>query len=223
MKDHSVPLIRCLRCGSSSFNADPSGVPICDYCGTAYAPADPRCPRCGAAYDPGDRRCLSCGAVLARDCPVCGTINPLEACQCVVCGQTLDATDALFARLSTRTTDQLQRLRETGAQIKAQEERASKARLAKMWAEEDRLRKEQVRARAERERQERVIITIAVGLVTVAVTVAVIIAILATRSNPHPLLPRSFAPLGPVLLTSRHIVPIMATDTRRSEAQGWLY
>jgi Flp pilus assembly protein TadB len=94
--------------------------------------------------------------------------------RCLVCGQTLDATDALFARLTTRTPDQLRRLRKTGAEIKAEQESASKARLKEMWADEARRREEQAIARAERERQERLIIALAVALVVVAVVVAIV-------------------------------------------------
>ncbi len=176
MEDMPISLARCSGCGSSSFTASGENVPICDYCGTLYGPADPHCPRCEAPYDLGTRSCPSCGAFLARECPICGTLNPLMARQCVVCGQTVDATDALFARLTTRTPDQLRRVRRAGAEIKAQQESASQARLKEMWADEERWREEQAIARAERERQERLIIALAIALVAIAVVVAVVIA-----------------------------------------------
>jgi Fe2+ transport system protein B len=105
---------------------------------------------------------------------------------CVVCGQTLEATDALFARLTTKTPEQIQRVREAGARIKAEEESAARARSAKMWAEEARRRKEEEDARLKRDRQERLIVGLALGLVAVAVVIAIVIAIVATSGNPAP-------------------------------------
>jgi uncharacterized membrane protein len=88
----------------------------------------------------------------------------------------------MFERLSTKTPDQLRRMRRTGAQIKVEEERASEARLAAMWSEEKRLREEQARAQARREHQERIMIAAVIGLVVVAVSVAIIITLISSRT-----------------------------------------
>ena len=187
MKASPSSPVKCSGCGSFVFSAGPDGAPFCDSCGRLYAPAESQCPRCGTTYEPGDRQCLSCGAILTRDCPLCGNHNPLTAPHCVVCGQVLDASEAVFARLSTKTPDQLRKLRRTGAQIKLEEERASEARLAAMWAEEERLREEQVRARARREHQERVMVAVTIGVVAVAVSIVIIIVLISSRT-PTPVL-----------------------------------
>lgn len=186
MQGSSTSQVRCSGCGSTSFNAGPDGMPLCAYCGALYAPPTSRCPRCDALYDPGRRFCPSCGAVLVRECPICGALNPLAVGQCMVCDQQLDAIDAMFARLTTRTPDQLRRMRRVGAEIKSEEEAASKARLARLWADEARLREERARSQARRERQERVILLLTISLLLVAVIVAVVLTV--TRSNPTPLL-----------------------------------
>jgi type IV secretory pathway component VirB8 len=93
----------------------------------------------------------------------------------------------MFARLTKSMPDQLRRVRQTGATIKAEEEAASEARLAKMWAEEERLREELTQARAERSRRERLAVALAVGVGAIVVVIAIVAAILATGSASVPL------------------------------------
>jgi hypothetical protein len=90
----------------------------------------------------------------------------------------------MFARLTRSTTDQLRRAREVGAEIKAREEAASEARLARMWVEEDRRQAELARARAERQRQERLMVTVAVGVVAIVIVVTIIVVIIISGSAP---------------------------------------
>jgi type IV secretory pathway component VirB8 len=93
----------------------------------------------------------------------------------------------MFARLTRSTPDQLRRVRQTGATIKAKEEAASEARLAKMWAEEERRREELAHARAERARQERLAVAVALGVGAIVVVIAIIVAIITTGSASVPL------------------------------------
>ena len=93
--------------------------------------------------------------------------------------------DSLFERLTTRTPDQLRRIREKGERIKKEEETASQARLALMWAEDDRRREALADARAKRERQERRILMASLLLAGLAIIVAVIVTVSA-RGNPIP-------------------------------------
>lgn len=167
-----------------SFTANPSGVPFCDYCQVAYGPPNGECARCGTPHALGDRRCSNCDAELARECPVCGTLNPLEVRTCLVCRHGLTGIDKVFARLATGTPGQLRSARELGTQVKAKEEAASEARLAKMWAEEERRQAELVRQRTERQRRERLMITTAIGIAAVVVVVAIIAAVIISGSSP---------------------------------------
>lgn len=177
----------CPGCGSSSFAADLKGAPVCEYCRAAYLPPTGACQGCGSAYEPDGRWCPACGVELARDCPACGALIPLATGQCLVCGQPLDVVDAMFTRLLRTTPDRLRRVRQAGATIKAQEEAASEARLAKMWAEDERRRQELAHARAERLRRERLGVALVVGVGVIVVVMAVVIASLAAGSAPGPL------------------------------------
>jgi hypothetical protein len=93
----------------------------------------------------------------------------------------------MFARLTRSTPDQLRRFRQAGATVKAKQEAASKARLAEMWAEDERRSQELVQARAERMRQERLAVALAIGLGAIVVVIAVTVAIIATHGAPVPL------------------------------------
>jgi hypothetical protein len=177
----------CSGCGSTSFAADPAGVPVCEYCRAPYTPPTRDCHRCASTYEPGAARCPSCGAELARECPACGALVPFSVRHCLVCGLRLDAADAVFTRLSRGTPDQLRHMRELGATIKAKEEAASKARMARMWAEEERHREKVARARAERVRRERLTVALTVAVGVIVVVIAIVVAILATKSSPVPL------------------------------------
>lgn len=179
--------VECPGCGGASFSAGPTGVPICDYCQGAFTSFAGECYRCGSAFESGARLCPSCGANLVRECPACGVLNPLVAGQCLVCGQTLAAVDAMFARLTRSTPDQLRRVREAGATIKAREEAASEARLADFWAEDDRRREALASARAERTRQERVGLALVVGMGVIFLVIAVVLVTRATGDMPLPL------------------------------------
>lgn len=188
MEEQLASPIGCSGCRSTSFTAGPDGVPVCDYCGAAWFGPEPRCPRCGFPYDAeADGLCPSCGALLARECPVCGALNPTAARECAACGQILDATDALFDRLTTRATDQLRRVRETGAAIKSEEASASRARAVQMWADERARREAWERAQVERDRRDRLFLMAVIGLVGVAVLVAIGVAVLGSGGTPVPI------------------------------------
>lgn len=120
-------------------------------------------------------------------CPICGALNPPAASRCAVCSQKLDLADSLFERLATRTPDQLRQIRERGERVKKEEERASQARLALMWAEEDRRRQALAEARANRERQERRILIASLLVVVLAIIVAVVVAASARGNLIRPL------------------------------------
>jgi len=177
MAKSSAPPISCPGCGSTSFLASSDGLPICEYCQVAYGVHRSQCYRCGTTHELSARRCPACGTELVRECPVCGTHNPADAATCLVCQQTLVAVDEVFARLTRSTAVQLRRTQELGAEIKALEEAASEARLAKMWAEEEERQAELARARTECQRQERLMVTIAIGMAAIIVISAIVAAI----------------------------------------------
>jgi ribosomal protein L40E len=177
---------KCPGCNSSSFTASPDGSLVCNYCQTAYVPSGQTCPLCGATHDPGAYQCPSCGADLVRKCPACGAPNPLSARKCLACGQGLQILESLFARVTGATADRLRKVREEAPAIKAQEEAASQARLAEMWATERERREALARAQAERERQERIIAVVTIIVVALVIAVVIIALAITTRSTPSP-------------------------------------
>ena len=93
----------------------------------------------------------------------------------------------MFDRITRSTPDQLRRVRAAGATIKAREEIASEARLAELWAEDDRRREELASARAERRRQERLSLALVVGVGVIVVVIAVVLVTFATGDARLPL------------------------------------
>lgn len=145
------------------------------------------CHFCGTVYEPDARHCSSCGADLVRECPACGAPNPLVARKCLVCGQEMEILESLFSRVTGTRTDWLRQVREEAPDIKAQQETASQARLAEMWAAEVRRREDLARAQAERDRQQRIIVTVTVAIVAIVIVVILVaLAIMMSLTqSPH--------------------------------------
>ena len=183
MKENShAARLKCPGCGGSSFTANPDGSLVCNYCHATYTLPEHICPFCGAPHAPDDRRCPSCGAELVRECPACGAPNSLLARRCQACGQRLEILDSLFDRVTGTRADWLLRVREDAPTIKAQEEEASRSRLADMWAAETRRREALMQARAERDRQQRIIMTVTISIVAlVVILILVALAIVMSR------------------------------------------
>jgi len=96
----------------------------------------------------------------------------------------MEMLDSLFSRVTGTRADWLRQVREEAPTIKNQEEVASQARLAGMWAADARRREALARARAERDRQQRIIVTVTVAIVAlVIVVVLVTLAITMSRTQ----------------------------------------
>lgn len=93
----------------------------------------------------------------------------------------------MFARAIGGPAYWLQQTREEAAAIKAHEEAASQARLAEMWAAEQRRLEELARAQVERDRQMRILWR-AVAILFFIVVVIIVTAIVLNQS-PHPYFP----------------------------------
>jgi len=187
MEEHPLPTrLECPGCGSSSFTAGPDDSFVCNYCHAAYALLERTCPECDAVYTSDAHYCPSCGADLVHECPACGADNPRSARRCQTCGQKPGMLEALFARATTTTADWLQQQRDEAPATKAQEKTASQARLAKMWAAEERRREELVLAQAEHDRQQKIIVATAVAIVAVFVIVVIVVVALAVSRTPSP-------------------------------------
>jgi len=95
--------------------------------------------------------------------------------------------DAVFARATGGPAYWLRQTRAEAAAIKAHEEEASQARLAEMWAAEQRRLAELAQAQAERDRQVRILWRAVVAFFFIVVAIIIVAALL--NQNPHPHLP----------------------------------
>jgi t-SNARE complex subunit (syntaxin) len=98
----------------------------------------------------------------------------------------MEILESLFARVTGTRAEWLRQVREGAPEVKAQEEAASQARLADMWAAEKRRREDLVQARAERDRQQRILVTVTVAIVVVVVVVILVALAIVTLRAPSP-------------------------------------
>ena len=175
--------LECSSCGGNSFVPDPKGTMICEYCHTVYVSPENACPECGALCDSQARYCPACGADLIHECRSCGTPNPHSADKCTECGQDLSMLDVLFARASQQRSDWLDQVREEAPVVKAQQEAASQAQMAELWAIERQRRQALTEAQAARDREHRIMFT-ALGVVVAIIVIGMLIAIGISLTQP---------------------------------------
>lgn len=100
--------------------------------------------------------------------------------------------DVLFARASMQRADWLREVREEASTVKAQQEAASEAQLAEMWAVERQRRRALAEAQAERDREHRIMFTV-LGVVIAIIVIGVLVAVAISLSQPP-------APSLPILM-----------------------
>ena len=181
MKEPARP--RCPGCGSASFAADPAEGLVCVYCHSTLTLAKHACPNCGAPYVPTTHYCPTCDSDLLRECPACSAPNPPSARECVRCGQRLEMLDSLFSRVTGLGARWLREVREESPALKAQQQSASQARLAQMWADEMRRREAMARDEAERDRQESILITATIVIGAIFLIIVVIAMAIAAAGG----------------------------------------
>ena len=178
---------RCQGCASTSFVLGQDRSIECAYCRTTYSPMGPVCPDCGSSIQSDGRACPSCGADTVRHCQSCGALNPPDVRRCLVCGEDFAILEALFARVSGTTVDRLHQQREQATAAKAKEKRASRARMAELWAADADRREAVAQAQAKREEQERNFLTVAVTIAAFVVIAVVIALVVLSRVGIAPL------------------------------------
>jgi t-SNARE complex subunit (syntaxin) len=93
--------------------------------------------------------------------------------------------ETLFTRVTGDVADWLREQRDQAPALKAQQEAASQARLAAMWAAEARRQEALAEAQAERDRQQRVMWIVAV-VVLVIFAICILLAIVVNSvQSPH--------------------------------------
>jgi hypothetical protein len=141
------------------FAIGPDGSLVCDHCDATYVLQKRTCPTCRNPCD-----------VEARFCSHCGADLPAEVGE-----QDGDVLDSLFDRITGERTDWLRRRRDEAPSIKKQEEKASQARLARMWADEADRREALARAMIERDRQARIMTYVIAGIIIAAIVLLVVV------------------------------------------------
>jgi hypothetical protein len=108
----------------------------------------------------------------------------VQASYCHQCGAALDVLEHIATRRAETTAGRITRLQSEMTPLKEEAERASQARLEKMWAK-DRARMEALaKAKVEQERQERLLWTIAaVAIVALVIGIVVLTVIAQLRAR----------------------------------------
>jgi hypothetical protein len=103
----------------------------------------------------------------------------VQASYCHDCGAALDVLEHIATRRAETTAERITRLQASMTPLKEEAERASQARLEKMWAK-DRARMEALaKAKVEQERQERLLWTIAAAAIVALVIGIVVLTVIA--------------------------------------------
>ena len=171
--------LNCAKCGGTPLTDNGDGTISCPFCGSVFAHPERVCSRCDTVNEMNARYCASCGETLREPCPRCGALNWAQAPHCRGCGAALDVLEKIAARRVETTAQRLQRIQAEMPTLKEEAERASQARLDKMWAQE-RVRLESLaKAKSEQRRQERLILTIAAVALAVMVIVILTLALFA--------------------------------------------
>jgi uncharacterized membrane protein YvbJ len=149
---------------------------LCAFCGTSFGEVTRICPQCGHYNEQAVRHCSQCGQQLSRDCPACGAKSWILADHCVQCGRNLDLINQMAQRWHHTTQQRLAEHRAGMAELKAEQERASRERMAS-FLQAEQVRREALWAAqaAQRQRDRQMYVLVAVGLVLFIVFVLLIL------------------------------------------------
>jgi NMD protein affecting ribosome stability and mRNA decay len=169
--------LTCINCGASDFESKSETEWECRYCGTGYTLAEGLCPFCGFVNSPQAGFCGQCGKDLAWVCPVCGVENRVTATHCPSCGWGRIAAE----RMVYSRTVQRQETREVqlAADLEAAEadQRASEARLQRMWAQEE-VRQAAIREAQARQREKELRVLYIIAAVFIFLCLLIVVAVI---------------------------------------------
>ncbi len=147
--------IPCSNCGSAALRVGADGRVACERCGAEHAPPRSVCAACGQVNADGARFCSGCGEGLTYACRVCGADNWSGAEACANCGRRLDLLEAVGQGMTDGLRRRLEEQRAGVNALKQEEERASQARLAKLWAADNERRERLAEAAARQAAQDK--------------------------------------------------------------------
>ena len=173
--------VECPNCGApvaslplpSAAGAPGEALFHCHFCGTQVDLNRALCPQCALLNHEGERSCGRCGAQIVRVCPFCKQENWAGNESCIGCGRTLDLLEIMIQPASRDTRARLEAQQRQARLLKAQEEQASEARMARLW-ETERQRVEAIaRDTAEKQRRERLVLAGIVFLIAFIVLLVI--------------------------------------------------
>ena len=179
MARYLISEMTCPVCGTTLELDNAAVVLTCLACKTTLHLRDRLCPNCGTYHGQPPVSCSHCGLGMTSRCPACGAQNWTGDDVCQSCGATLDLIGRLTAQADTEQRLQLQMRRARA--IKAQEEAAANARLARMLEAEEAERealRQRLEAQQARERKILMVASIGTGLFIIALMVYALIALL---------------------------------------------
>jgi len=168
----------CPNCGAKEMAQDDRGWLTCSFCCSSFGEATRICPSCGEYNAEGVHFCARCGGALIRDCPACGASNWILARHCVSCGRSMDVIEQMVRRWQQSTRERLEAWQSSVGRLKAEEEEASRRRMAAlMEAESIRQRALAVaeETRRRRDRQTYIVMSVVVAIFVLVVAVLLLL------------------------------------------------
>ncbi len=166
----------CPNCGAKNLVQDERGRLTCTFCDSSFGEATRICPNCGDYNEDGVRHCARCGTALVRDCPACGADNWALAEHCVNCGRSLDVIEQMARRWQQTTRERLQQWRAGVAELRANEESATRRRMAVLMETERARQEALLKAQAvQRQRDRQMYVMVAVSLAVFCLIVVVLL------------------------------------------------
>lgn len=149
----------------------------CDACGNHYIVEGHLCPYCQTYHRQEVGFCSQCGQPLTRVCRKCYTSNWAGNEYCQQCGSPMDILELLQTSHTKTTADRLNQQMERAKALKAQDEEASRKRMAEMMAQEEARQREVNRRIQKKKEEEMKVLMITIGVVVIFILILLIITL----------------------------------------------
>jgi hypothetical protein len=168
----------CVNCGASDFDVKSETEWECRHCGTDYTLAEGLCPFCGFVNSPQADFCGRCGEDLVWVCPVCGVENWVTGTHCHSCGRERIAAERMVYSRTLRRQEVREAQLAEDLEAAGADERASEARLQRMWTQEEARQAAIREAQARQREKERQVLYIVAAVFVFLCLLVVVVAII---------------------------------------------